>query len=418
VGFYYVLDDTSAGMLILGQIATMALPFGPRTGKAMSELTLLERGAMHIEQGVVAWIGYPEDAPKTDQVLDFGKRLITPGLVDAHTHPVFGGNRVNEFERRSQGATYQEIAAEGGGIQSTVRATRAATEDELVEIGRRHASWFIANGTTTIEAKSGYGLSLMDELKMLRAIKRLKKEGSLDYVPTCLGAHAFPPEHQETTHEYIDLLCDQILPAAVEEDLAEYADAFCENRYFDLAATDRILTRAKSLGLKLRIHADQLTLCGGAQLAAKLGAKTADHLEQTDLNGIRALKEASVQPVLLPASVYALGLDHYPAARAMIDEGLAVVLATDFNPGSSPSPSLPFVMSLACTHMKMTPAEALTACTVNAAYSLDRLSSRGTLEPRKRADFVVWDCEDYREIPYWIGAPVVHKVFIAGRQVF
>lgn len=412
------MDSPTQPYLVLGQIAAMALPPGLRMGKDMSELTLLERGGMLIEDGVVAWIGYPQDAPATPTVLDFGKRLVTPGLIDAHTHPVFGGNRVNEYERRSQGATYQEIAAEGGGIQSTVRATRAATEDELVEIGRKHASWFIANGTTTIEAKSGYGLSLADELKMLRAIKRLKQEGPLDYVATCLGAHAFPPEHQDNQAAYVDVLCNQLLPAVVEEDLAEFADAFCENRYFDLAATEKILARAQSLGLKLRLHADQLTLCGGAQLAAKLGAKTADHLEQADLEGIRALKEANVQPVLLPASVYALGLDHYPNARAMIDEGLALVLATDFNPGSSPTPSLPFVMSLACTYMKMTPAEALTACTINAAHSLDRASSRGTLEPRKRADFVVWDCEDFREIPYWIGAPLIHKVFILGREVF
>ncbi len=382
-----------------------------RTGTDLDE-------AMVVSDGRVAWIGSRASAPTCDSTLAFGGQLITPGLIDAHTHPVFGGNRANEFELRSQGASYQEIADSGGGIQSTVRATRQASEDELVAIGKKYAGWFLANGTTTIEAKSGYGLSPADELKMLRAIKRVGEQTPLTYVPTVLAAHAYPSEYREDRAGYVDCICNDILPTVSKENLAKYADAFCEDKYFDVPTTERVMNVAKSLGLGVRIHADQLTDCGGAQLAARLGAKTADHLEQTDEQGIRALKSGNVQPVLLPASVHCLGLKKYPNARRMIDVGLDVVLATDFNPGSSPTPSLPFVMSLACTQMGMTPQEALNACTVNAANSLDLDGDRGSLEKGKRADFVVWDCEQPRELAYWVGAPLVHKVFIGGRQVF
>lgn len=405
--------------LVFGTLVTLAGPPTPRTREEMQALAILENGAMLVADGVVQWVNTRTalpDIPDGVTILDFGMRVVTPGLIDAHTHPVFGGNRVNEYERRSQSATYQEIAAEGGGIHSTMRATREASRDQLVEAGKRYAEWFLSNGTTTLEAKSGYGLTVADELKILRAIRSLNDELPLEYVPTCLGAHAVPPEHDRDN--YARLLCEELLPKVAEENLAEFADAFCEEKYFDLGTTRKVLNRAKGLGLKLRLHADQLTRCGGAELAAELGAKTADHLEQTHLDGIKALKAGNVQPVLLPASVYALGLSHYPNARAMINEGLAVVLATDFNPGSSPTPSLPFAMSLACTQMKMTPAEALTACTINAAHSLDRGHDRGSLEPGKRADFVVWDCDDVREIPYWIGAPLVEEVYIEGKRVF
>ncbi len=398
-------------MLVKGNLLTFRQGSGAAT--AFTEIR-----SMEVVDGFIEWIGESKNAPTADNVVDFGNRLITPGLIDAHAHPVFGGNRVTEYEKRSQGATYQQIAAEGGGILSTMWATRAASEDELVATGKKRLNWMLANGTTTLEAKSGYGLSLDDELKMLRAIRRLGQETPMDVIPTFLGAHAIPPEFDRDRSGYAALICNEILPRVAEQGLAEYADAFCEDGYFDCPTTDRILTKAKSLGLKLRMHADQLTRCGASQLAADLGAKTADHLEQTDLEGIRALKDANVQPVLLPASVYALGLHHYPNARAMIDEGLSVVLATDFNPGSSPTASLPFVMSLACTQMKMTPEEALIACTLHAATSLDRAQDRGSLEVGKRADFVVWDCQDFREIPYWIGAPIVEKVFIEAREVF
>lgn len=384
----------------------------------MANLEPIREGALVIQEGQITWVGEAANAPHADQQLDFSSRIITPGLIDAHTHPVFGSHRAREFEKRCSGTTYQEIAASGGGIQSTVRATRAASENDLLEQAKKHAKWFLKNGTTTLEAKSGYGLSTEDELKILRVIKALGESTPLSVIATVLAAHAFPPEFQDNKQGYVNLICDEILPRVAKQGLAKFADAFCEDKYFDASATERVFKKAKGLGLGLRIHADQLTNNGGAKLAAKLKAKTADHLEQTDHEGIRALHEAGVQPILLPASVYALGLKKYPDARLMIDEGLGVVLATDFNPGSSPTPSLPFVMSLACTQMGMSPAEALTACTINAARSLDLAHDRGSLEVGKRADFVVWDCEDYCEIPYWIDAPIVQKVFVQGNEVF
>lgn len=348
------------------------------------------------------------------EVIDAGGRAVLPGFVDAHTHPVFGGNRVDEFVMRSEGATYEEIAGAGGGIRSTVAKTRAASFDELLRAGKRHARWFLEGGTTTIEAKSGYGLSLESELKILRVIRELGRQTPLNYVPTFLGAHAVPEEFGGDADRCLACLAEEILPAVTEEGLAEYCDAFCEAGYFGADQVRSLFKKAKAMGLGLRLHADQLTCCGGAKLAAEMGAVTADHLEHAGPAEIGALKEARVQPVLLPGSVYALGKTRYPPAREMIDRGLAAVLATDFNPGSSPTTSMPMVMSLACTQMKMTPAEALTACTVNAAHSLARGNRIGSIEPGKNADFVVHDCDDYREIAYFFGVHHAREVFVNG----
>jgi imidazolonepropionase len=350
--------------------------------------------------------------------LDADNRVVLPGFVDAHTHPVFAGTRVNEFEQRTAGATYEEIAAAGKGIRSTVRKTRAASEDDLFQVARRRAAWFLQNGTTTIEAKSGYGLSLEDELKMLRVIRRLNSTGPLHYVATFLGAHEVPDEYRGRASEYVSLVIDQMLPAVRREQLAEYCDAFCEPSAFDVSSARKILGAAKTLGFGIRMHADQLTRSGASQLAAELGASTADHLEQVDESDIQALATAGVQPVLLPASVYCLGRHKFPPAREMIEAGLAIVLATDFNPGSSPTPSIPFVLSLASTQMRMTPAEAVTATTINAAYSLGRGGQIGSLETGKRADFVVHDCTDYREISYFVGVDSAHSVYIDGQCAY
>jgi imidazolonepropionase len=352
------------------------------------------------------------------EIVDAGGRVVLPGFVDAHAHPVFGGNRVDEFEMRARGASYEEIAASGGGIRLTMRKTRAATEAELEQQALKHVRRFIACGTTTLEAKSGYGLSAEDELKMLRVIRRLGRKSGIEVVPTFLGAHAIPPEYDGDLAGYADLVINEMLPRVVAEDLAEYCDIFCERGYFDSEIARRILKDAKRQGLQLRMHVDQLTNSGGAALAAELGATTADHLEQTEQDGIAALKSADVQPVLLPGSVYALGKTRYPRARDMIDAGLAVVLATDFNPGSSPTPSIPMVLSLAATHMKMTPAEAVTAATINAAYSLGRGERIGSLEPGKFANFAIFDCADYREIAYYFGIPQTHAVYVRGRRIF
>lgn len=403
------------------QLVTMAGPERPRVGPEMSELGLMPEGAMFVKDGRIESIGTTAEIQSLIEadttVVEAAGGVVVPGFVDAHTHPVFGGDRLDEFEMRSRGAAYEEIARSGGGILSTVRKTRAASEDELLNGARRHAEWFLKGGTTTIEAKSGYGLDLATELKMLRVVRRLGEESVLGVSPTFLGAHAVPEEFRGRPTDYADLIIEEMIPAVVREGLAEWCDVFCESIAFDLETTRAVMTAAKDAGLKLRMHVDQLTRGGGAELAAELGAKTADHLEQTDAAGIQALAKAGVQPVLLPGSVFALGHTRYPQARAMIDAGLAVVLATDFNPGSSPSTSMPMAMSLACTHMRMSPAEALCAATINPAHSLDRGSEIGSLEPGKRADFAIWDVNDYREIAYYFAIPLRLSTFVSGEQV-
>jgi imidazolonepropionase len=415
---------SSLAVINCSQLVTLAGPARPRVGPEMRELSIIEDGAMLVKGDRVETTGSREEVERLIEtsrvdceVIDAGGRVVLPGFVDAHTHPVFAGTRAGEFEERAQGATYLEIAARGGGIQSTVGATRKATLDELVRAGRRYADWFLRTGTTTIEAKSGYGLTLEDELKILRAIKQLNSESPLRYVPTFLGAHDIPPEYKSRRDQYVALLIDEMLPRVADEKLAEYCDVFCEGQVFTTDESWKILSAARCHGLGLRLHADQLSLAGGAKLAAELGTVTADHLEHTDAAGIAALKSAGVQPVLLPGSVYALGSSRYPAAREMIDAGLAVVLATDFNPGSSPTPAMPMILSLASTHMKMTPAESITAATVNAAYTLNRGDQIGSLEPGKLADFVIHDSDDYRELAYFFGIEHPWRVYADGRLV-
>jgi imidazolonepropionase len=405
------------------QLVTLRGSARPRVGAEMRELSIIEDGAMLVgDDGRIAAVGARSEIEPLVadgcEVLDAGRRICLPGFVDAHAHPVFAGTRAGEFEQRSAGATYQEIAAAGGGIRASVRATRAATEDELVAASKRYAQWFLRGGTTTVEAKSGYGLSVEDELKMLRAVRRLNAETPLQYVPTFLGAHEVPDEYRERRAAYVELVVNEMLPLVAQARLAEFCDVFCEERVFDAADARRILSAARGHALGLRVHADQLSLSGGARLAAELGATTADHLEHTDAGGIAALKCAGVQPVLLPGSVYALGSSRYPAARAMIEAGLAVVLATDFNPGSSPTPSMPLVLSLASTHLRMTPAEGITAATVNAAYSLGRGRETGSLEVGKRADFCLHDSADYRELAYFFGIEHAWAVYVGGRLAF
>ena len=400
------------------QLVTLAGPARPRVGAELRNLAIIPDGAMLIEDGRISRTGTRlelEPLIATDcEVTDAGRRVVMPGFVDAHTHPVFAGNRADEFERRAEGATYTEIAASGGGIRSTVRKTRAATEDELLQAAQKYVRWFLENGTTTIEAKSGYGLTSADEYKLLRAIGRLQP---LRVVPTFLGAHEIPDEFRGRADDYVALVIHEMLPQVAARKVAEYCDIFCEPGIFSIESSRRILTAARSLGLGLRLHADQLSNSGAAALAAELGASTADHLEHTDAHGISALQASGVQPVLLPGSVYALGSTRYANARAMIDAGLAVVLATDFNPGSSPTASMPMILSLASTQMKMTPAEALTAATINAAYSLGRGRHIGSLEPGKYADFVIHDCTDYREIAYFFGLKQTHQVYIEAHLV-
>ena len=408
----------SLAVLHASQLVTLAGPQQPRVGSDMSDLAIIHDGGMLITDGKIDMVGSSDRIEKnasSAEIIDAGGRVVLPGFVDAHTHLVFAGNRLDDFERRARGETYEQIAKAGGGIWSTVEKTRAASGDELFAQAQKHTEWFLRCGTTTVEAKSGYGLTVEDELKILRVMSRLNEETPLEIVPTFLGAHAVPREMD--ADEYIELVIDEMLPRIATEKLAEFCDVFCERGYFDVKKSRRILTAARELGLRLRIHADQLTSSGGEKLAAELEATTADHLEKTDEQGIAAMKSVGVQPVLLPGSVYVLGWTDYPRAREMIEAGLAVVIATDFNPGSSPTASMPMILSLACTQMKMSPPEAITAATINAAYSLNRGDRIGSLERGKLANFSVFDCEDYRELAYWFGTPQTHSVYVKGKRV-
>lgn len=413
---------TDTVVVNISQLVTVSGPPRPRSGAELRQLGVIPDGALLVRQGRIAAAGTRAhiDALLSGdvEVVDAAGRIVLPGFVDAHTHPVFAGNRADEFEQRAAGVTYKEIAARGGGIRSTVRQTREASETDLLAAARKYREWFLRGGTTTIEAKSGYGLSVASELKILRVIRQLDSEGVLRYVPTFLGAHEVPDEFRGRMDDYIQLVVSEMLPRVAAEKLARYCDIFVEPFVFPAEKARIVLRAACDLGFGLRIHADQFTPDEGALLAAEFHAATADHLEATTPAGFHALKTAGVQPVLLPASVYNLGSAHYPAARAMIDLGLAVVLATDFNPGSSPTASMPMVLSLACTQMKMTPAEAIVAATFNAACSLGLDSEIGSLEPGKSADFAIHDCQNYRELPYFFGRETARAVYRAGVCVY
>ena len=405
----------------IGQLVTLAGPARPRAGAEMRELGIVSDGALIVEDGRVLRAGsYAEmraSIEEAAEVIDAGGCVVTPGFVDAHTHLVFAGNRAAEYEKRIAGATYQEIAAAGGGIQSTVALTRAATEDELLTQARQHRDWMLRGGTTTLEGKSGYGLNRETELRMLRVLVRLNAEGPARIVPTLLAAHTVPKEMADRREEYLRGILEELIPEVAAAGLARYCDVFCDDHAFTVDETRTVLEAAKQHGLGLRIHAEQFRPGTGAALGAELGAATVDHLETVTEETLRMLLEAKVQPVLLPASVFCLSRTQYPPARAMIELGLPLVLATDFNPGSSPAPSMPFTMSLACLQMRMSPAEALTAATVNAAYSLGLGAEVGSLERGKAADFVIHECRDYRELAYYVAAPARPRVFIAGREV-
>lgn len=402
------------------QVVTLRGPARARTGAEMRELGIVDNGIVLVDGERIAAVGAPSEVqvPAGCDLVDAGGRLVMPGFVDAHTHAVFAGSRADEFELRIAGASYTEVAARGGGIRATVRRTRAATEQQLFDVARRHAEWFLRCGTTTIETKSGYGLTLADELKMLRVIRRLDAEGVIRTVPTFLGAHDIPDEYRGRPQDYVELVTREMLPRVASQRLAEYCDVFCEPEIFGVVESRQVLQAARSLGLGLRMHVDQLSDSNGAALAAELRAATADHLECTDTAGIAALQDAGVQPVLLPGAVYALRGDSYPDARVMIDLGLPIVLATDFNPGSSPTPSMTMILSLAATQMRLCAAESITASTVNAAYSVGRGASIGTLEPGKLADIVIHDCRDHRELGYYFGIEHACRVFLGGREVY
>jgi imidazolonepropionase len=411
----------SLAIVNIGQLVTLAGPVRSRVGKELHELGIIENGAIIVEDGRFVFVGsYAElrsKIPPHATLIDAEGRCVTPGFVDAHTHLVFAGNRAAEFEQRIAGATYQQIAAAGGGILRTVALTRAASEDELLVAARRHRDWMLRSGTTTIEAKSGYGLDRETELKMLRVLARLDAEGPARIVPTLLAAHTLPPEFAGRRDEYVRFVAEELIPEVASAKLARYCDAFCDDHAFTVDECRVVMTAAKRHGLGLRIHAEQFRPGMGAALAAELGAATADHLETVDAATLGALRDAGVQPVLLPGSVFCLHRTEYPAVRKMVDAGLAIVIATDFNPGSSPTPSMPFMMSLACLQMGLTPAEALSAATINAAYSLGLGGEIGSIEAGKKADLLIHECSDYRELAYFVAAPMRPRVIVAGSEV-
>ncbi len=341
-----------------------------------------------------------------------------PGFVDPHTHPIFYRTRQQEFVMRSQGKSYEEIAAAGGGIRNSVRAFREASDDEIAERTYHRLKKFLAYGTTTIEAKSGYGLSVKDEIRSLRILRELSKLVPLTIIPTFLGAHEIPDEYRDNREKYIDIIIHEMIPLVAEEKLARYCDVFCETNVFTVEESERILRAAMDYGLKPRIHADELAYTGGAELAARVGAVSADHLLNISDTGMAALKEAGVVPVLLPGTAFFLGKQKYAPARKMLDAGLPVALATDFNPGSSMTQNMQFIFTLATIYMHMRPTEALTAGTRNAALSLEIHQEVGTLAPQKKADIVLMEIEDLDYLPYHYALNHVKTVIRHGRVVY
>jgi imidazolonepropionase len=394
----------------LAQVATPAGTETPLRGSALGEITVLEEAYVRCEDGRIAEVGRMRDLAGAGDVveIDGRGRCALPGLVDCHTHACFVGDRVHEFDLRARGASYEELHAAGGGILATVDATRAASEDELVAAVERHRGWMLAHGTTTFEAKSGYGLDRETELAMLRAVK------AGGGVPTWLGAHAVPPEFRDAD-AYLDFALSEVLPSAAE--LAEAADVFLEHGAFDAVQARRYLEACRGAGLALRLHADQFTEAGGIGLAIELGAKSVDHLEATEPGGVRILAAANVAAVLLPVAALVLGRP-MPPARELIDKGAIVALATDFNPGSAFCESLPLVCSLACTQLGMSPAETLSACTVNAAHVLGRGDRLGRLAPGFAADVVLLEAPDWRYLAYHVGGGDVALVVKDGEVVW
>ncbi len=404
------MSVTGATRLLIRDLEQLVTPAGrdaPLRGRALADVDWLDDAYVLCEDGLIDSVGRMRDLPALDGdvvELDGSGHCAIPGLVDCHTHPAFAGDRVEEFSLRAAGASYEELHAAGGGILSTVRATRAASEDELERAVRRHAAWMLRAGTTTFEGKSGYGLDRDTELASLRAV------AAADGVPTWLGAHAVPPEFDDAD-AYLDFALSEVLPAAAV--LAEAADVFLERGAFDAAQARRYLEACRDAGLPLRLHGDQFTESGAVPLAIELGARSVDHLEATGADGAHALAGSDVVGVLLPVSALFLGRP-MPPARALVDAGAAIALATDFNPGSAFCESLPLVCSLACTQLRLSPAEALGACTVNAAHVLGRADRVGRLAPGFAADVVLLEAPDWRYLAYHLGGDVIGAVVRGG----
>jgi len=404
------MPSLSSTILVAGanQLLTLAGPSEPRRGADLSRLGLIEDGAILIRDGVVAAVGRTSDvrklpgARKAKQVDATGK-VVMPAFVDSHTHLVFAASRLRDYEMRIAGAGYEQIAKAGGGIVSSVRAVRQAPRDELLARTIFFAQQALSYGTATLEVKSGYGLDGESEIKLLEVIRDASVFTRAEFAATFLGAHVVPPEYRDRRGAYVRLLTRDLIPQVARQNLAEFCDVFCDRGAFSLEETATILRAAKRHGLKLKVHAEQLTRTGATALAARLGAASADHCDHANAADISGLAKSGTIATLLPGACFHLGLREYPRARQLIDGGAAVALATDFNPGTSPTLNMQMVLSLACTQMSMSPAEAISAATFNAAHALGRAGRIGSLEPGKQGDVAILDCEDYREIPYYFG---------------
>lgn len=377
-----------------------------KTGTGMRDLGVIENGAVLIEDGTIRWVGptqaFNQPLSNNADTFDASDLVALPGFVDAHTHLLFAGSREHEFALRAEGLDYQQIATHGGGILHTVATTRSATKKDLKKVAAKRLDAMMKHGTTTAEIKSGYGLDSETEIKMLEAIKELADEHFITVVPTFLGAHAIPPEFRSDPDGYVTLICESMLPYVARKKLAMFCDVFCERGYFSVEQSKKILEKAAALGLRLKLHADELSASGGSLLAAELKAVSVDHLEHIDERGIQELARSGVVAVLLPGVSFFLNHGYAPARR-LIEAGVPVAIASDFNPGSCMSFSMPLMMTIACTHMRMTPEEAIVACTLHGAAALGLADRLGSIEPGKEADMILYDIPNYRHLAYHFG---------------
>ena len=416
-----IIPDTV--IIHANELVTLNSKFGvPRIGKAMKELAIINDGALAIKDGKIVFVGTTKELmnavkinEKTIQI-DATNKLVTPGFVDPHVHLIFAGSRENELTMKLAGKTYLEILEAGGGILKTVKETRKATIEELVENGKNILDKMLKHGTTTVEAKSGYGLSTKDEIKSLEAVRVLDKQHPIDLVPTFLGAHAIPPEFKGRTDEYVDLVISEMLPKVAEKGLAEFCDVFCEKGIFSIDQTRKILLAAKNLGIKMIIHIDEIVDTNGAALAAELKAVQTGHLLQSNDTGLKAMAKAGVIAILLPGTPFCLMMKDYAPARKMIEYGIPVAIATDLNPNCW-TESMLMTIVLSCYNMKMSPAEALTAATINAACAIQRENEIGSLEVGKKADIAIFEVPNYYFLSYQFGINLVSKVIKNGKIV-
>jgi len=406
----------------ISNLITVSSEKGRKSGKEMNEIDCVSDAAILFDEKI-RWVGSTKELRskiesgefKPEKVISQKGKTIMPGFVDSHTHIVFAGSRANEYARRLQGVSYQQIAAEGGGILSTMRAVRSASIEELAEIGLKYARSAMRYGTTTIEIKSGYGLSFESEMNQLRAIQLMKKEIPMTIVSTFLGAHDIPPEYKENREKYIDILCHEMIPYVAENNLADFCDIFTDTGYYTVEETEKILNTAKEVGMKVKIHADELTPVAAAECAARLNAVSADHLLCISEEGMKQMAEKAVIGTLLPGTAYNLRLPYAPA-RTMIENNMAIALATDCNPGSCLSENMQMMISLACTNMRMTVEEAISASTINGAAAL-ALEQKGQIAVDKDADMIILSTDEYANIAYHFGINHVENVWIKGQKV-